>query len=92
MDDFKTVEKLLRSASEMAKVDSSLRKQKEERGELFNVFNTLGISTVEAVHSRIIAALLDPSGFHGWLFPPEGHNLPAGLPGLGPGSGRGLPG
>lgn len=65
MDDFKTVERLLRAASEMAKVESSLRKQKEERGELFNIFNTLGISTVEAVHSRIIAALLDPFGFHG---------------------------
>ena len=45
-----------------------LQKVEEERkrGEWFNVFNVLGVSTDEVrTHSRFIAELLNPQGSHG---------------------------
>ena len=59
------VEKLLGEARNVAKIENSLIGQKRERGELFNVFNILGVDTAEIVHSKFIACLLDPKGLHG---------------------------
>ena len=45
-----------------------LIQQKEERlkrGELFNIFNTLGVDHYEVKHSAIIADFLDPNASHG---------------------------
>ena len=42
------------------------RIQKEQRGEFFNVFNTIGLRTEEVrLHSAFIAELLNPNGSHG---------------------------
>lgn len=48
---------------------SAINKKYEEiykvSGENFNIFNLLDLSRDELIHSKIIAALLDPKGMHG---------------------------
>lgn len=46
--------------------DKQIRKEKFSRGECFNIFNVLGLSSNETrTHSAFLAELLNPNGSHG---------------------------
>lgn len=63
------MEQLLSLLSDISKIRNKIdieRKNKESRGELFNVFKILDLSTAEVrTHSAFIRELLDPHGAHG---------------------------
>ena len=57
---------LLSEVKHIVDTDNKIRKEKFQRGENFNVFNILGIQTIETrTHSAFIAELLSPNGSHG---------------------------
>ena len=58
-------ETLLNKARGIIDKDNLLYKEKEKRGELFNVFSILGVDVDELSHSSLIAELLNPMGMHG---------------------------
>ncbi len=60
------LEKLLNAIKEIVDREKTLQEAKRERGENFNIFNVLGVSTSEVkLHSAFIAELLNPFGDHG---------------------------
>lgn len=60
------LEELLKEISGIVKVEKTLQEEKRKRGENFNVFNILGLSTSEVrLHSAFLAELLNPNGDHG---------------------------
>lgn len=59
------LEKLLDKALSIVEKDKSIKKERENRGDLFNIFSVLSLETAEVYHSKMIACLLDPKGLHG---------------------------
>jgi len=60
------IENLLNEIKIVTAKEITIRNEKEKRGENFNIFNTIGISTSEVnLHSAIISELLNPQGSHG---------------------------
>lgn len=60
--DIQKTEDLLKKANEIIKLNEQ---EWRKSGKYFNVFTALGIENKEVRHSALLAALLDPSGFHG---------------------------
>lgn len=60
--DIKKCKELLHNASEIIKLNEQ---EWRKSGKYFNVFSALGIERKEVRHSALLAALLDPNGFHG---------------------------
>lgn len=62
----KKIEQLLAKVTRLYQQSEKKRAKKEERGEYFNVFNTIGLRSEEVrLHSAMIAELLNPKGSHG---------------------------
>lgn len=62
----KQIETLLQQISVIVAEEKILREEKRKRGESFNIFNVLGLSTNEVrLHSALIAELLKTDGDHG---------------------------
>jgi len=60
------LEELLKEISGIVKVEKTLQEEKRKRGENFNIFNVLGLSSSEVrLHSAFLAELLSPDGDHG---------------------------
>lgn len=60
------LEKLLNAIKEIIDREKTLQEAKRARGENFNIFNVMGVSTSEVkLHSAFIAELLNPYGNHG---------------------------
>ena len=59
------IKKLLDKTSSVVEIDKSIKREREKRGELFNIFHVLSLDTAEVYHSKMIACLLDPKGHHG---------------------------
>lgn len=60
------LEKLLNAIKEIVDREKTLQEAKRTRGENFNIFNVLGVTTSEVrLHSAFIAELLNPYGNHG---------------------------
>ena len=60
------VQYLLNQITEILLVEKTIREEKRKRGELFNIFNVLGMSTNEVkLHSSLLAELLNCNGTHG---------------------------
>ena len=60
------LEKLLNAIKEIVDREKTLQEAKRTRGENFNIFNVLGVTTSEVrLHSAFIAELLNPYGDHG---------------------------
>ncbi len=60
------LESLLKQVSEIVAKEKTLQEEKRKRGENFNIFNVLGLSTSEVrLHSAFLAELLNPNGDHG---------------------------
>jgi hypothetical protein len=58
--------KLLKQISEIVLKEKTLQEEKRKRGENFNIFRVLGLSSSEVrLHSAFIAELLNPKGDHG---------------------------
>ena len=58
--------KLLRQISEIVLREKTQQEEKRKRGENFNIFRVLGLSTSEVrLHSAFLAELLNPNGDHG---------------------------
>ena len=54
---------ILKNVSDIVLIEQTEQKEKWERGECFNVFRVLGLSTSEVkLHSAFIAELLNPKG------------------------------
>ena len=63
MDELKN---FLMQIGRMVELNAEKRKEKEERGELFNVFEVLNLQYNETrTHSAFLAALLNPKEKHG---------------------------
>ena len=59
---------------------SMLHRERKSCANRFNIFRTLGIETNEILHSKLIACLLDPNGYHDQgTFPLESFLTMAGL-------------
>ena len=57
---------LLKQVSEIVVREKTQQKEKQKRGENFNIFRVLGLSTSEVkLHSAFLAELLNPTGDHG---------------------------
>lgn len=60
------LEELLKEITTKVAIEKKLQEEKRKRGENFNVFNILGLSTSEVrLHSALLAELLNPNGDHG---------------------------
>lgn len=60
------LESLLKQVSEIVAIEKTQQEEKRKRGENFNIFNVLGVSTSEVrLHSAFLAELLNPNGDHG---------------------------
>ena len=60
------LQSLLSEVSKIRQKNEIERKNRESRGEMFNVFKVLNLSTAEVrTHSAFIRELLDPHGSHG---------------------------
>lgn len=60
------LESLLKQVSEIVAIEKTQQEEKRKRGENFNIFNVLGLSTSEVrLHSAFLAELLNPNGYHG---------------------------
>lgn len=59
------IKQLLSEARFILEKDKQQREEARKRGELYNVFNVLGVSGSEQMHSAFLAALLNPDGDHG---------------------------
>lgn len=60
--DIQKTEDLLNKANQIIKLNEQ---EWRKSGKYFNVFSALGIENKEVRHSALLAALLDPNGFHG---------------------------
>ena len=58
-------EKLLDKSLSIVEKDKSIKKEREKRGDFFNIFSVLSLETSEVYHSKMIACLLNPKGLHG---------------------------
>lgn len=56
---------VFRKIREVCIKEKALQQERLHRGECYNLFNILGLSSYELKHSAIIANLLDPHGSHG---------------------------
>ena len=57
---------ILATISKLYENEKQVELEKQEKGEFFNVFNTIGLRTEEVrLHSAFIAELLNPKGSHG---------------------------
>ena len=57
---------ILATISKLYENQKQVELEKQEKGEFFNVFNTIGLRTEEVrLHSAFIAELLNPKGSHG---------------------------
>ena len=60
------IETLLRQISKIVEREKTQQEEKRKRGENFNIFDVLGLSTSEVrLHSAFLAELLNPNGNHG---------------------------
>lgn len=60
------IETVLKRMSEIVAKEKKQQEEKRKRGENFNIFNVLGLSTSEVrLHSAFLAELLNPNGDHG---------------------------
>ncbi len=60
------LETLLKQVSRIVIRDKTQQEEKRKRGEDFNIFSVLGLSTSEVrLHSAFLAVLLNPNGNHG---------------------------
>lgn len=60
------VQKLLDEISHLVDVDKKLKEEKRVRGEMFNIFSVLGLTSDEVrLHSTFLATLLNPKADHG---------------------------
>ena len=60
------LEELLKRVSEIVVREKTQQEEKRKRGENFNIFKVLGLSTSEVrLHSAFLAELLNPNGDHG---------------------------
>ena len=60
------LEELLKKVSEIVVREKTQQEEKRKRGENFNIFKVLGLSTNEVrLHSAFLAELLNPNGDHG---------------------------
>ena len=60
------IETLLRQISKIVVREKTQQEEKRKRGENFNIFDVLGLSTSEVrLHSAFLAELLNPNGNHG---------------------------
>ena len=62
----KNIESILKQISAIVEREKIQQEEKRKRGENFNIFNVLGLSTSEVrLHSAFLAELLNPNGDHG---------------------------
>ncbi len=60
------IESLLQQVSKIVAREKTQQEERRKRGENFNIFNVLGLSTSEVrLHSAFLAELLNPNGDHG---------------------------
>ena len=60
------LEELLKKVSEIVEREKTQQEEKRKRGENFNIFSVLGLSTSEVrLHSAFLGELLKPDGDHG---------------------------
>lgn len=60
------IKKLLNEANTILQQEKIKKEESRKRGELFNIFEVLGLQTSEVrLHSAFLAELLDPNGDHG---------------------------
>ena len=60
------IETLLRQISKIVEREKTQQEEKRKRGENFNIFDVLGLSTSEVrLHSAFLGELLNPDGDHG---------------------------
>lgn len=60
------IEALLRQISKIVEKEKTQQEEKRKRGENFNIFSVLGLSTSEVrLHSAFLGELLNPDGDHG---------------------------
>ncbi len=66
MKDIGTINNLLAQIQILSKKIKEQQKEKKKRGELFNIFNDLNLTSDEVrLHSSILSSLLNPKGSHG---------------------------
>jgi DNA-binding sugar fermentation-stimulating protein len=66
MDDTESIQKLLAKVKHITDIDDKVQEERRKRGELFNVFNVIGLWSEEVrLHSAFLAELLNPDGSHG---------------------------
>jgi hypothetical protein len=64
--DTESIQKLLTKVKHITDIDDKVQEERRKRGELFNVFNVIGLWSEEVrLHSAFLAELLDPKGRHG---------------------------
>lgn len=63
--DYNDIEDLLKEIEPLIQQQEIIMGERLKRGELFNIFDTLGVEHYEVKHSAIIANLLDPNASHG---------------------------
>ena len=62
----KNIESILKQISEIVVKEKTQQEEKRKRGENFNIFSVLGLSTSEVrLHSAFLGELLNPDGDHG---------------------------
>lgn len=64
--DTESIQKLLTKVKHITDIDDKVQEERRKRGELFNVFNVIGLRSEEVrLHSAFLAELLNPKGSHG---------------------------
>ena len=66
MFDMEIIQNLLKEISHIVSNEKTQQEERRKRGENFNIFKVLGLSTSEVrLHSAFLAELLNPNGSHG---------------------------
>lgn len=64
--DTESIQKLLTKMKRITDIDDKVQEERRKRGDLFNVFNVIGLRKEEVrLHSAFLAELLNPAGSHG---------------------------
>lgn len=64
--DTESIQKLLTKVKRITDIDDKVQEERRKRGDLFNVFNVIGLWSEEVrLHSAFLAELLNPKGSHG---------------------------
>ena len=64
--DTESIQKLLTKVKRITDIDDNVKEERRKRGDLFNVFNVIGLRKEEVrLHSAFLAELLNPAGSHG---------------------------